>query len=252
MVRTSSTAWAIVLRTVAYGESDRVVTLLGRSTGKVAALARGARKSARRFSGGLGMGASGQALLRERAGSELLILEGLDVTQARLGLAADLGKTAHAAYALELCERLLPARHPEPAVFDWLAEFLDRLEAGRATAERLRVFELGLLAKLGYGPTLDRCAVCGREDLTDQTMRWHPTRGGAVCSGCAPRGDLLTAPVRRALLSLGRMSLSEADELVLDRDTGAGCRRALLELVRDHADAPLRSLVFIEKMGGRV
>lgn len=251
-MRTSSTSQAIVLRTVAYGESDRVATLFGRSMGKVSALARGARKSSKRFSGGLGTGASGQVTFRERAGADLLVLEGMDVARARLGLSADLGKAAHAAYALELCERLLPIRHPEPAIFDWLEEFLDRLEAGRATAERLRVFELGLLTKLGYGPAIDRCATCGREIVTDQSVRWHPSKGGAVCGGCVARGDLLTPAVRRALLALACTPLSDADQLALDADTNAGCRRALLDLVREHADGPLRSLIFIEKMGGHV
>ena len=97
------------------------------------------------------MGAEGQAALRERAGADLLLLEEFDVQEARLGLAGDLGKTAHAAYALELCDRLCPSRHAEPAVFDWLREFLLRLEAGRASAERLRVFELGLLPAWGWG-----------------------------------------------------------------------------------------------------
>ena len=40
---------AIVLRTVDYGEADRVVTLFTREHGKLSALARGARKSVKRF-----------------------------------------------------------------------------------------------------------------------------------------------------------------------------------------------------------
>jgi len=52
------------------------------------------------------MGAEGQAALRERPGADLLLLEEFDVQEARLGLMGDLGKTAHAAYALELCDRL--------------------------------------------------------------------------------------------------------------------------------------------------
>jgi len=241
---------AVVLRTVAYGESDRVVTLLGRSTGRLSALARGARKSVRRFGGGLGMGAEGQAALRERPGADLLLLEEFDVREARLGLAGDMGKTAHAAYALELCDRLCPPRHAEPAVFDWLREFLLRLEAGRASAERLRVFELGLLGRLGLSPALDRCAVCGRSDLGEENTRWHPEQGGVLCASCARRGDILSATTRQVLARLSRMSLDDAEAASLDRDTNAGCRRAILGLVRTHIAGPLRSLDFIEKMGG--
>ena len=49
----------------------------------------------------------------------------------------------------------------EPAVFHWLDEFLARVEVTGATSERLRVFELGLLARLGTGPSFD-CVSCGR------------------------------------------------------------------------------------------
>src|SRR5690606_35881161 len=44
---------AVVLRSIAYGEADRIVTLLTESRGKVALMARGARKSARRLAGAL-------------------------------------------------------------------------------------------------------------------------------------------------------------------------------------------------------
>jgi len=196
------------------------------------------------------MGAEGQAALRERPGADLLLLEDFDVQEARLGLAGDMGKTAHAAYALELCDRLCPPRHAEPAVFDWLQEFLHRLEAGRASAERLRVFELGLLDRLGFSPALDRCAVCGRSDLGEENTRWHPEQGGVLCVSCARRGDILSATTRQVLARLSRMSLDDAEAASLDRDTNAGCRRAILGLVRTHIAGPLRSLDFIEKMGG--
>ncbi|MBC8133885.1 MAG: recombination protein O N-terminal domain-containing protein, partial [Deltaproteobacteria bacterium] len=74
------TTTAILLRSIDYGESDRVITMLGRSTGCLGAIARGARKSQRRFGGGLGLCSVGDAALRERGGSELLTLERFDVT----------------------------------------------------------------------------------------------------------------------------------------------------------------------------
>jgi DNA repair protein RecO (recombination protein O) len=240
---------AIILRTVAYGEADRVVTLLGASMGRVSALARGARKSVRRFAGGLGMGQEGRAVLRERPGAELLSLEEFEVEQAHMGLAGDLGKTAHAAYALELCDRLCPPRHPEDPVLAWLSEFLMRLESERVCAERLRVFEIGFLVRLGLGPALGRCAVCNRHDLGEGNVRWHPDKGGVVCSSCVARGDLMSGATRAALVRLAGLSLADVESVTLDRDTNAGCRRAILGLLRTHISGPLRSLEFIEKMG---
>lgn len=241
---------AIVLRRVAYGEADWVVTLLGRETGLVSALARSARKSARRFAGGLGMAMVGEAKLQERASADLMALESFDVVVDHPELATDLAKTAHAAYAIELCDRLCPARHPDPPIFDWLEAFLTRLSAGAASAERLRVFELGLLRRLGIGPSFERCLSCGRADLAGEDVRFHAAAGGVYCRSCARTGDILIGPVRGALERLGSMALPDADAVHLEPDVAAGCRRTVLALLHEHVHGPLRSLDFIEKMSG--
>lgn len=241
---------AIVLRRVPYGEADLVVTLLSGDHGRISALARSARKSSRRFSGGLGMATTGEAHLRDRAGADLMVLDSFEARDGRSALGADLGKAAHAAYAVELCERLCPPREPERAAFEWLDEFLNRLGAGMATAERLRIFELGLLRRLGIGPSLDRCVGCGRRDFGGDDVRWYPERGGVVCRTCTSRGALVSGQVRAELERLSLASLADADELVIDRDIMATCRRAILGLVHEHVRGPLRSLDFIEKMRG--
>jgi DNA repair protein RecO (recombination protein O) len=243
---------AIVLRRVVYGEADLVVTLLGKVTGRVSSLARGARKSSRRFSGGLGMGLSGMARLRDRPGAELMVLESFDARCDRHSLSTDLAKTAHAAYTVELCDRLCPVRQPEEAVFVWLDDFLSHLDSAEATAERLRIFELGLLRGLGIGPSLDRCVMCGRSDLGDEDVRWHPSSGGVVCCNCSRSGDLMGGQTRHALQNLGHSTLAEADTIQLDRTVGSSCRRAVLALLREHLNGPLHSLDFIEKMSGNM
>jgi DNA repair protein RecO (recombination protein O) len=249
-VGTIVTTSAIVLRRVPYGEADLVVTLLGLDTGRVSALARGARKSTRRFAGGLEPGLAGEARLRDRPGADLM---GLDSFEARTdpgGLAGDLAKAAHAAYAVELCDRLCPPRQPEREVYAWLDEFLACLTRGAATAERLRVFELGLLRGLGLGPSLGRCAQCGRDDLDAAEVCWRPEAGGVYCFNCARNGERMSGGTRQALVALARSTLAEADAIVLDRTTAAACRRAILALVREHVHGPLRSLEFMEKMSG--
>lgn len=239
---------AIVLRRVVYGEADLIVTLLGLDTGRVSTLARGARKSSRRFSAGLGPGLVGEARLRDRPGAELMGLESFDARANRPGFSGDIAQAAHAAYAVELCDRLCPPRQPETAVYTWLDEFLSRLEAGRATAERLRVFELGLLRALGLGPSLGRCAACGRTDLDDEDVLWRPDAGGVFCLGCGKAAERMSAGTRRALVRLDRVSLADAEAIELDRATAAACRRAVLALLREHVHGPLRSLEFIDKM----
>jgi DNA repair protein RecO (recombination protein O) len=243
---------AIVLRAVSYGEADRVVTLFGRTTGRVSALARGARKSQRRFAGGLGLGSVGDISVRERAGAELLTLESFDVTASHPRFSSDVACMAHAAYVSELVTKLCAPRQVELAVFDWLATFLDLLDAEGASAERLRVFELGLLGRLGFGPVVASCAVCGGERSGPEPVayRWDPDRGGTVCAACGRTGRPMRAEVRATLTRLAATLLPAATSIKLDRDINRGCREAMLEIVRHHITGPLHSLEFIAKLGG--
>ena len=244
---------AIVLRAVSYGESDRVVTLFSRDTGKLSALARGARKSQRRFAGGLSMCALGSAAIRERAGADLVTLERFDATESYPALGSDVARMAHAAYTAELVGKLCAPRQVEPAVFDWLVTFLRLLDGEGASAERLRVFELGLLSGLGFGPVLDTCAVCGGQNFagrpaSEVAFRWDPDRGGACCALCARGGRPIQAAVRAALLRLSRTPLAEATAEALPPDVNRDCREALLEIITHHVSGPLKSVEFIAKV----
>ncbi len=243
---------AIVLRAVSYGESDRVVTLLGRTTGRVSALARGARKSQRRFAGGLGLGSVGDISVRERAGAELLTLESFDVTSSHASFGTDVARMAHAAYVSELVSKLCAPRQVEIAVYDWLATMLDLVDRDGASAERLRVFELGLLGRLGFGPMVATCAACGGERSGPGPVdyRWDPERGGAVCAACGRVGRPIREEVRTTLVRLAHTALADATTRAVPPDINRGCREALLEIVKQHISGPLHSLEFIAKLGG--
>jgi DNA repair protein RecO (recombination protein O) len=243
---------AIVLRTVNYGESDRVVTLFGRATGRLSALARGARKSQRRFAGGLGLCTVGDISVRDRAGAELMTLESFDVTASHASFGSDVARMAHAAYVAELVSKLCAPRQVEPGVFDWLTSFLDLLDRDGATAERARVFELGLLGKLGFAPMVTSCAVCGgaRSGADPVDYRWDPDRGGAICVACGRVGRPIREAVRLALARLAVTPLAEASAEPLPPDLNRGCREALLEIIKHHITGPLHSLEFIAKLGG--
>jgi DNA repair protein RecO (recombination protein O) len=249
----SLTTPAIVLRAVNYGEADRVVTLFGRDTGRLAALARGARKSQRRFAGGLALCALGTAALRERPGADLATLERFDATESHPALGTDVARMAHAAYAAELVGKLCAPHQVETAVFDWLAAFLRLLDGDGASAERLRVFEIGLLSGLGFGPVLDTCAACGGDSFAGQApasvaFRWDPDRGGAVCTACARGGRPLHPTVREALIRLSRTPLDEATAAALPGDVNRECREALLEIINHHVSGPLKTVEFIAKV----
>lgn len=156
---------AIVLRVMDYGEADSIVTLLTETHGKVSALARGAKKSRKRFGAALGLFGCGEATLRERR--DLWLLEELHAQRGFLRLGQELGRFSHACYACELSQHLCPPHEPEPQVYALLLAFLDRLDqlplADRPPVSPLRAFELRLLDSVGLGLSLRHCASCGAE-----------------------------------------------------------------------------------------
>jgi len=244
---------SLVLRLVDYGESDRIVTLYSRDLGKLGALARGARRSRRRFGAALALFNVGDATLVERRGAELARLDDFQLVRDGSALAADLGRLTHASYAVELIRELTPAHHREPAIFDLGVEFLRVLGAAAPRPELLRVFELKLLAEVGFMPAFDRCAACGSEDLDRPGQVFDVRRGGVLCRACAGpgRGPVLPLPesARRAFVAAQRCKLAAAAELTFAPADNATLRDVALAVVQEHVGKPLRTVEFLHKLG---
>jgi DNA repair protein RecO (recombination protein O) len=248
----------ILLRAVSTGEADRVVTLLTRAAGKVAAVAKGARKSRTRFGAALAPFVVGEAALRDRRGQELMGLDRFDARRDYTRLAGDPVKYAHASYATELVRELSPPRQPEHAPFELLEALYGVVAELPPAADTLRAFELGLLDALGLRPVLDRCLSCGAEDetvLDAPGALLDPALGGLRCHRCAPQAHAagvrpLPAPARHRLVALqGTARLEDAAVLrPLPGETAARAREAMHALLATHLPGKLRSLEFIAQL----
>ncbi len=246
---------AIVLRTVDYGESDRVVSLLSRERGKLSAFARGARASRRRFGGALEPFTLLEAEVKERPGSDLAVLESVAVTRAFGGIRTDLARIACASYACELSRELVRDHEPHAELFELLASYLGRLESAPARPWALRAFELGALRAGGLMPRLDACARCGRA-LSSQwpaRLSFDPGQGGFLCGSCAPsaaaRGLEAALETARALARLqeGGIEAAEAEQPSLAAGTEA--RDLLSAFIEHHLGKRLGSRRFLDEMG---
>ena len=162
-----------VLHTYPYKETSLIVEAFTRRHGRVALLARGARRprSAMR-----GMLLSFQPLQLAWSGSgELATLVRADWGGALRPLS---GKGLMCGfYVNELVLRLLPREDPHEALFDYYAGAVAALSAGEPLAGVLRGFEKRLLAELGYAPLLDRDAMSGAPIDPDGRYRYEADRG---------------------------------------------------------------------------
>src|SRR5688572_7254020 len=128
---------AIVLHAFDYLESSRIVRLVTRDAGMRSALAKGARKSRRRFGSGLDLFGQGTAFLHTRPGRDLDTMSGFEDVRARSEIGADLerftGAEAIAEIALSLGRDSADADAP---LFDAIAGALDGLLEATGDAAR--------------------------------------------------------------------------------------------------------------------
>lgn len=179
---------AVVVRTRAFGESDKIVTFLTRDLGKIAGIAKGAQRSKRRFVNVLEPFTHVDVTLRLRQGSDLAFVNACVLRAAPISIARDLAKFAYASYVLELTDRMVREREAGPETYELVRDAIAHLEQDEAEPGVLRAFELQLLRLTGYEPELDRCRRCSTAVAVGTMMYVHPARGGVLCIRCRGEG----------------------------------------------------------------
>lgn len=180
---------AILLSARPHGESALVVQLLTRERGRHAGLVQGGqgRKARATFQPGTRLAVSWRARLAEHLGN--LTAESLGSPLGRLLDAP--GPLAALSSALAVAERALPEREPHRPCYEGLLALLEAL-AGEHWGEATVLWELQLLAELGFGLDLSACAATGSNDQ----LVWVSPKSGRAVSASA--GE----PYRERLLPL--------------------------------------------------
>ena len=245
----------IVLRTTPLRESDLLVVLYTDTHGRVSTVARGARRSQRRFAGALQLLVLGRYHLGRQRG-ELWDLDRAEVEREWTRIVDPIA-VAHASYVAELVGGLLPAESPDPEALEIVVSLWDSLADGGPSPGALRVVELGLLDLGGHRPAIDRCAACGSPDLESGTV-FDPTRGGAICRADAARsrgpGVRPFEPATRAYLTAIATLETPAAARAIDADPAwtradqVAAREALVAMITGLIGRPLRSLEYLGKL----
>jgi DNA repair protein RecO (recombination protein O) len=174
---------AIVLRSIRFGEADRILHLYTPTRGRIGAIAKGLRRPRSRFGGRLEPFCRVRLLCHEGRG-ELLTVTGAETIDAHAALRDRAATLDCAARACDAVTRIFETEDPHPAVYHLLANELALLAVGEgrhATLGNALAFRLKLLVAAGLAPVLAACASCGsREHLTG----YSPAAGGVVCGAC--------------------------------------------------------------------
>jgi DNA repair protein RecO (recombination protein O) len=142
------TADALVLRTYALGESDRIVVFLTRDRGKKRGVAKNARQSRRRFGGALEPMTAGRVAYVEHEQRDLVRLEYVELRRSPLQ-AAHADALAHVSYFAELIDQSAPEADPNEALFRLGVSAVEAMAAGVPVDPLARYFEYWLLRLQG-------------------------------------------------------------------------------------------------------
>jgi len=160
---------AIVIRSLNYGESDKIITFFTLDFGKLKGIAKGARRSRKRFQNALGLFSHLRLNFFDKEGMGLVRAESCDILHSFPKIKEDLKKIFYGHYYLELVNEMAGEREGNREAFELLLSFLSNLEKMEAREEQLRLFEIRMLSLFGYRPNMRRCNLCKKdwEDLKE-------------------------------------------------------------------------------------
>jgi DNA repair protein RecO (recombination protein O) len=183
---------ALVLRTVDYADADRIVTLLTREHGRIACLARGARRSGRRFRGGLSVLQRIDARVR-LAEHGLSTQTESDAIHDAQTLGQDLLRWAIGLALVELLAGVLPEGGGGDPWYGQVHRFLDWLESERRGPLWLQAgffrIQWLLLEEVGAAPDLDGCVRSGQPLAGTSEEAWWLFGDGIVLASCRRHGE---------------------------------------------------------------
>jgi DNA repair protein RecO (recombination protein O) len=177
---------ALVLRSVKYGDHDRMLTLFTQSDGKISAVAKGAMSLKCAYAPSVQLFALSDFVLG--ASQKGVYVCSADLIRAFDGIGRDYERMAAASYMCELADILYTDGINEEAAFSLLCYGLDAAEKSDSAAAPLCALAvaLKLTGLCGISPPLLSCIVCG---ASAESYVFAYARGGAVCASCMDMND---------------------------------------------------------------
>jgi len=147
-------ATGLVLRTRSLTETSLIVQWLTPSLGRVATVAKGARRPKSPFHGKLDLFYRADFSFSRSRRSELHTLREVGLRDTHPMLRRELAYLRQASYAAALIEQTTEAETPLPGIFDLMNGLLNHLPGRPPQPQAIFAFELRLLVELGLQPDL--------------------------------------------------------------------------------------------------
>ena len=174
----------LVLCVSDYSESDKIVTFFSPDMGRVTGIAKGAKRSKKRFVNKLEEFSLLQIMYRPARRRGLLLVSEAELENAFLGLRYSYSAYVAAMYAVELALRLTREQDPDPGIFALLVWAMQALDRQHDPLEVAALFHLKILGASGYEPQLAQCGRCGEPVRQGTGYALDADSGFLLCGSC--------------------------------------------------------------------
>lgn len=179
----------IVIKSVDYKDSDKIVTIFSADLGLIKARARGVKKAKAKLAFAVQPFALIEFLLTEKGGF-YTIINASSVDQF-FNITLDFDNYIFMLGALEVCEKTVKQNSPEPELFMLLLNALKEVCYGGINSMYVFIkFMIEALNVLGFNLELESCSVCG-EKLSNKIYPFSYDYNGMLCPKCSNRNDFL-------------------------------------------------------------
>jgi DNA repair protein RecO (recombination protein O) len=269
----------IVLKSIKYSDTDRIITCYTQEYGKIQCIAKRARKQKSNFTSNIDLLTLAELVIVKKGIKNIYPLREAIILQSYHRLYADPPRLYAAFYMAELIQELTSIEDKRPEILALFLRQMDMLQKGEDKEKLTLIFEARLLTLLGYQPQLEKCMFCSAlpsssASLSSATasksssksssssslsssssssstkMGFIPSMGGIVCHDCCRKKRISGIGVSLGSLNFLRQAIKfhllKTDRLCLTAVNRKELQSLLHSFIVYHLDKEIRSYRFLQ------
>lgn len=245
---------AIVLRKVDFGDYDLVITFFTLNEGKIAAIAKSAKKSTKRFAGILELFSALNVVYSTGRRKGLPVLQEATLKYPFPNIRTSMLKTAYASYWAELINEWMESGQKQVEIYQLFQYILRKLDSSQASEAALSIlFQMKFITLSGLAPNLRQCSVCRIEveNMKETRVQFDFAKGGILCDGCTSKTlqkTFLSKGIIKQLLWIEKGDLVKAVRVRFTSDALRESLAFLETFLPYHLGKEPRSLKFLQQI----
>ncbi|WP_409347244.1 DNA repair protein RecO [Paenibacillus sp. MBLB4367] len=243
----------IVIRSMDYGEGNKILSIYTEPAGKVGVMVRGAKKTNSRHAAVAQLFTYGDFVFYKNGRGQLGTLNHAELIDAHQKLREDLVMAGYGAYMAEMYEKLMPEEEGNPIMFEQLKAGLEAVENGKDGGIVSHLIEMKMLGLSGYLPQLDQCVSCG-ETVADGgklLTALSVSQGGVLCPRCKytdPRAVMIAGGTLKLLRLFQRLDLRRLGTTDIKPATKAELKQCMRSFMDTFFDIRWKSRSYLDQM----